>query len=296
MSTVTRRAFGNFLREIREAAGKSLLAAGLATEVSKHTIARLEDGIQTRLVTAQIEQLLDLYQVTPATRKEALELWSEVREQAKTARLQGNSKGFWQAYADQFASHFPHYLRLEAAANHVTTHQLVLVHGLLQTPDYRRAIVRIDNPELSKVDIERRVELTERRQDRLGADRFRLDAFISEAALHHPLGGTAVMAEQLRWLAELADRPNIGIRVVPFGPTHRGLTIGSFTLLEFSQLTSGLIEPPVVYMEGAFGALYHEQQDIVAQYREAISTLRAVALSEGDTRDLVLKVAKEYAA
>lgn len=296
MSTVTRRALGKFLREIRVGAGKSLLSAGLAVETSKHTIARLEDGIPTRMVTSQIEGLLDLYGVTSPVRAEALELWSEVREQAKVTKLQGGSRGFWQAYADQFASHFPHYLRLEAAADRVTTHQLVLVHGLLQTPDYRRTLARIDYPDLSKVDVERRVELTERRQDRLSTSGFRFDVFLSEATLRHPVGGPTVMAEQLRWLAELGARPNIGIRVVPFGPSHRGLTIGSFTLLEFPRLESGLREPPVVYLEGAFGALYHEQTDIIAQYREAIDALRAVALTEESTRDLVLTVAKEYVA
>ncbi|WP_306364218.1 helix-turn-helix transcriptional regulator [Nocardia sp. CC227C] len=294
MSAVSRRAFGKFLREIRLGAGKSALAAGLHIETSKQTLLRMEDGISTKIATPQLERLLDFYEVPAEVRAEALALWAEVREQAKTAKLQGNSKGFWQAYADQFASHFPHYLRLESAANHVITHQLVLVPGLLQTPDYRRAIVRIDGPGLSNVDVERRVELTVRRQAKLHSNDFRIEALISEATLRHPIGGAHVMADQLRLLA--TERPNVSIRVVPFGPSHRGLTIGSFTLLDFPKIEGGLDEPPVVYLEGAIGALYHERSDVVEQYREAVSSLLTVALNEDDTRNMFLHLAEEYAA
>lgn len=92
MSTVSRRAFGKFLRQIREGAKVSGLSAGLHIETSKQTLLRLEDGIPTKIATAQIGQLLDLYKVAPEVRAEALRLWGEVREQAKQDKLQGNSK------------------------------------------------------------------------------------------------------------------------------------------------------------------------------------------------------------
>ncbi|WP_282785028.1 MULTISPECIES: helix-turn-helix transcriptional regulator [unclassified Nocardia] len=284
------------LREMRERAGKSLLTAGLEIDVSPPTVLRLEQGLASKVSGPQIEKLLDLYRLSPRERAGAMELWKEVREQAKVAKLQGTSKAFWQAYADQLAAHFPHYLRLEAAASSVTTHQLVLMPGLLQTPDYRRAMGRMDNPELSTVDAERRVELMIRRQTRLGSTGFRLRAFISEATLRHQIGGPSVMAEQLRWLVAAGEIPGLIVRIIPFGPAYRALTIGSFTLLEFPTLERGLREPPVVYIEDAFGALYHEQEAVVTKYREAVESLHAVALSEEDTRDMVLRVAKEYAA
>ncbi|WP_067819156.1 helix-turn-helix domain-containing protein [Nocardia inohanensis] len=297
MSSVSRRAFGKFLRAIRTEAGKTLLTAGLHIETSKHTVARLEDGIPTKIVTAQIEQLLDLYAVSPEVRAEALQLWGEVREQAKTDRLLGNSKGYWQGYADQFESHFPHYLRLENTADRVSTHQLVIVPGLLQTTDYKRAIVRIDEPELSRVNLERRIEVIVRRQQRLNEADFFLTAWLSEATLRNQPGDATVMADQMRWLAEVGQRPNVCVRVIPFSAKpHRGLTIQSFTLLEFPVQERGFVEPSVVYLEGAHGALYHERADILTKYRDAITALEAVALSEEDTRDMVSRVAKEYSA
>ncbi|MGX1811843.1 helix-turn-helix domain-containing protein [Nocardia sp. NPDC055321] len=297
MSTVSRRAFGKYLREIRESAKVSGLSAGLHIETSKQSLLRLEDGIPTKIVTSQIAQLLDLYRAAPEVRDEALRLWSEVKEQAKRDKLQGNSKGFWQPYADQLDAHFPHYLRLEATASSIFSHQLVLVPGLLQTPDYKRAVIRINEPDLSAVNLERRVELMERRQARLAEPGFQMSAMISEAVLRHRTGTPAVMAGQLRWLAEVGARGNVGIRLIPFeSMPHRGLTIQSFTLLEFSHPSHGLVEPPVVYLEGAIGALYHERPDVLETYRQAISALEVVALPEDDTRDAVLRIAKELAA
>lgn len=261
------------------------------------TIMRLEDGLLTKITTPQLQHLLDFYEADSTDREEALTLWREVREQTKADKLHGNSSAFWQAYADQYLSQFPHYLRLEATADQITTHQLVLVPGLLQTPEYRRAIARSEDPDLSAVDMERRIELAARRQNRLDDDNFALNVVISEAVLRHRPGGPAVMSEQLRRLVEVGERDKVSIRVVPFDVgSHRGLTIQSFTLLEFPRLASRLTEPPVVYLEGAVGLLYHEGDEVIEQYRHAMSALRAVALSESDTRDMVSRIAKEYTA
>lgn len=297
-TTVSRRAFGKFLREIRIKSGKSPLAAGLHAEVSRMTITRLEDGELTKITTPQLESLLTLYAAETETRKEALELWTEVREQAKVAKLQGNSKGYWREYADQFASHLPHLLRLEATADRITTHQLVLIPGLLQTADYRRAVARIDDPQMSLVNQERRVELTTKRQAKLAEEGFHMEALISEAVLRHRPGGDAVMAAQLRWLAEASERDNISVRVIPFAVgSHRGLTILSFTLLEFPHSDRGRTEPPVVYLERQLGGGdYDDREEVVQRYKAAISSQRSVALSEVDTRNMVASLAKEYSA
>ncbi|WP_405136255.1 helix-turn-helix domain-containing protein [Nocardia sp. NBC_01388] len=294
----SRIAFGSYIREIRVQGKKTPLAAGLRIETSRQTIMRLENGLPTKVSTVELERLLDFYTATSESREEALRLWREVRSEEKVAQQQGDSRGFWQPYTDQVFSHFPRYLRLESAANQVTTHQLVLVHGLLQTPDYRRAVVRIDGgPGLSAVDVERRVELAVRRQGRLDDPDFRLNFLMSEAVLRHQPGEPEVMAAQMRWLVEMGRKDNVSIRVIPFGSKgHRGLTIQSFTLLQFPRLSTNVTESPVVYIEGAIGGLYHGRADVVQGYREGVTALEAVALDEADTTDVLLKIAKEYAA
>ncbi|MBL1076160.1 helix-turn-helix domain-containing protein [Nocardia sp. 2] len=289
--------FGNVMRGLRTRADMTILAAALHLEVSRQTVMRMEDGLPTKLGTLHIHVLLDQYKADRTASAEALRLWAEIREQDKVAKVQGNSKGFWRAYTDQIAPNFPKFLRLESAAEHIVSHQMLVIPGLLQIPDYRRAIIQISEPELSTVDLERRLELTAQRQVRLEETDFRLEVLLSESVLRHRPSSPAIMVEQLRALAAAGDRENVSIRIVPFavGP-HPGLAIHSFTLLRFAIGASGLTLPSVVFVEGAIGSMFHEHEDEVGQYQRAIEGLRAVALTEEDTSDLVFRVAKEYAA
>ncbi|MFJ4654352.1 helix-turn-helix domain-containing protein [Nocardia sp. NPDC088792] len=297
-SSLPRRALGRTLRRYRERGAKSQLAAGVAAEISPQSISRLEDGQKIRIATSQIKDLLDLYQVTdPEQRDEVLGLWKEVKEQDQAAKTAGTTKGWWRSYSDQYFAHFDHYLSLEAAANHLTTHQLTLLPGLLQIPDYRRTMIRTAYPELSPVDVERRVELSARRQERLQDMAFRMDVLLSEAAVRSRPAGSDVMAKQMAHLAEVSGQPNMSIRVVPLDvESPLWLMVQSFTLLEFPPLASRLVEPPVVYVEGYEGALYLEQKAVIDRYRQAINDIQRLALSEDDTRALVRRTAKEYTA
>ncbi|MBF6178885.1 helix-turn-helix domain-containing protein [Nocardia otitidiscaviarum] len=295
-TTVARMDFGAFVQAMRKAAGQVPLAAAKHIDTSRQTIMRLEEGWPTRLSTPQIEQLIEFYGGDRDQRAEAIRLWEVLRSHERADQAQGNSKSYWQPYSDQFVSQFPHYLRLESAANAMVSHQLVLVPGLLQIPEYRRAVILIDEPNLSPVDTERRLELMAHRQSRLSEAEFRVEVLLSEAVLRHQPASPAVMADQLRWLVEVGEQTNISVRVVPFGVgPHRGLIVQSFTLLEFPRGASGLTVPPVVYLDVVNAPMTTERADVVDQYRQAITQLRAVALTEKDTRDLVNRVAKEYA-
>ncbi|MFD6351676.1 helix-turn-helix domain-containing protein [Nocardia tengchongensis] len=296
-STIPRRGFGRLLRSFRERSQKSMLTAGLAIDVSPPTILRLEDGLPSKISTPQIERLLDIYQVAPAEHAEALEMWDAVRRQDKLAKAHGTSKGWWQGYSDVYKTYFDHYLRLEDAATQMTSHQLVLIPGILQAPAYRRAIITATVPEMSAVDVERLLELAARRQQRLVNDSLNLVALLSESVLLHQPGGPGVLTAQLRHLEEIGERPNVSIRIVPHQVgTHPGLIVQSFTLLEFPPMASKLMEPPVIYTEGAEGALYLERRDVIDRYKQAIAGMQAVALSEEDTRDLVSRMAREHSA
>ncbi|GAB0106862.1 helix-turn-helix transcriptional regulator [Nocardia sp. JMUB6875] len=276
------------------------MTAGLHIDLSPQSIGRIEDGQKVKLSTGQIRDLLDLYDVPDSggEREEVLGLWQEVGDQAQAAKLAGTTKGWWQAYTDQYAPHFDHYLSLEAVANRLTTHQTVLLPGLLQTTGYRRAVSRIAYPNHSSVDIDRRVELAAHRQVRLADNNFRVNILLSEAVIRQTPGGPAVMVEQLEHILQVATtRSNVSIRVVPLrSGSHLGLIVQSFTLLEFPPLANHLIEPPVVYVEGFEGALYLERTDMIDRHRQAINDIQRVALSEDDTKQLVQQIAKECTA
>ncbi|WP_028478612.1 helix-turn-helix transcriptional regulator [Nocardia sp. CNY236] len=293
-STLPRRALGRLLRDLRIDAGKSRLAAGLAIEVSKQTVGRVEDGIPARVSTAQFKDLLNFYGADQDSSAEVLGLLQEVRA------IKGDpSSGWWRAYSDVVNPHFDHFMSLEQACSRLTGFHLTLLPGLLQTPAYRRWIMSTTDPYISAVDIDRHLELISRRQQRLAEDPdFSLEVLLSESVLRHQVGGRGTMAEQLLHLADIGSLPNVSIRVIPFDAgAHIGLVVQSFTLFEFPSLrASRTAEPPVVFVEGFTGALFLEDEGVIERHKTAVAALREVALSDDATRGLVQKIAKEYAS
>jgi hypothetical protein len=181
----------------------------------------------------------------------------------------------------------------------MTTFQLTLLPGLLQTAAYRRWIMETTAPGISAEEAERHFELIGRRQRRLVEDPdFSLEALISESALRHQVGGREVMGDGANHLVDIGNLPNVSIRVIPFGAgPHRGLVVQSFTLFDFPALHAGRsAEPSVAFVEGFTGALFLENDSVIERYESAVADLRAVALSEDDTRRLVQEIAEEYGA
>lgn len=288
-STVPRRMLGRQLRELREKAGVSMTQACKAIEVSPQTMWRMEGGQSVKLKVVYIEALCRLY---GASDDDAAALLGLIEEAQRT--------GWWHSYGDCVPVHFDLYLGLEEAARRLTTWQLTLLPGLLQTPEYRRAMIWTVFPGMPTAAVEQRVEMTVKRQARLGDAGFATTALLSEAVLRHQVGGPGVMADQLNHLVELGKSPNISIRVVPQRVgSHLGLQTGPFVLLEFPARTSPdlrtkWVEPPVVYIEGYTGALYLEKDTEIDQYRSALVEIRRHALDEQDTRDILAQISKEY--
>lgn len=289
-STLPRRALGRELRKLRERAGISQSAAARAIELSPQSIGRIEEGHGTRVSSLQVNALCDRYAASDKDRRVLLGLLQESR----TAQKSGGA--WWRGYADQLAAGFDHYLALEDAASRVTAWKTVVVPGLLQTPEYRRALAWAESPEVDSEAIERRVAVTTRRQSRLEDPGFSVDVLLSEAVIYEQTGGPGVAAAQLEHLALMMDRPNVSLRLVPFNAaSHPGLLVGSFLLLEFPALSvSKVAEPPVVYVEGYTGDLYIEDEPEVDRYRQVLTRISRVALDQQRSRDRLLQVAKEY--
>lgn len=289
-STLPKRALGRELRRLRERSGTSQAAAARAIEVSPQTIGRMEDGHASRPTTLQINGLCDRYGASDDERRFVLDLVQELRA-AKLAE-----GAWWRAYADEIPRDFNHCMGLEAAAREITSWQVTLLPGLLQTPEYRRALIWAAHPDWPTADAERVLALAQRRRDKFNDTAFRLNVLISEAALRYQVGGTAVMADQLLHLMSASESSNVSMRVVPFNARSPiGLVVRSFVLFEFPVPSNTQIaEPPVAYVEGYTGDLYLERTGEVTQYREAIRNIKRIALDEQETRDLVASIRKEH--
>ncbi|WP_228566121.1 helix-turn-helix transcriptional regulator [Nocardia sp. SYP-A9097] len=289
-STLARRALGRELKRLREAKGLYQAQGGRLIGVSPQTIGRLEDGLPTKVSDLYINALCDGYGASDEKRVALLELALEVRTTQKSGG------GWWRAYADEMREGFDHYMGLEEAARRISVWKTQIIPGLLQTSEYRRAIAWTEHPDKPSVEVEKRVEMAVRRQNRLEETGFGVDILLWESVLRDQIGGPAVMAAQLHKLADLGEQPHVSIRVVPFDASgHLGSVVGSFVLLEFPKLpATGLIEPPVVFLEEYAGDLYLERETEVQRYRQAFTEIARVALDRDMTRQLVLSIAKEF--
>ncbi|WP_075824614.1 helix-turn-helix domain-containing protein [Streptomyces acidiscabies] len=277
---------GRYLRDLRNQARLTVRVAARKLEWSEAKMWRIETG-QTSLRSLDVEAMCKVYGA-PA------DLCTALIGLAKETK----ARGWWHSYGDVMPEGFDLFIGLEEAASELSWYESDLIPGLLQTADYAHAIIRADNPEAEDEEIERRVNLRIARQVLLSrsTEPTRLDVALSESVLRRPVGGTRAMAGQLRHLLEVAEYPNVTIKVVPFrAGLHLGVMSGAFGILRFPLNGEGRpTEPPTVYADGYTGELYLDKPKEVARYDAAFTSIWNTALDDRATRDLISEVAGSY--
>lgn len=145
--TVVRRQLGRRLRRLREQASRTEQEVERAKVCSRTTLWRIESGKAPVKMTT-VRGLCWFYGAEP-----------EVTD-ALTRLANGTDEhGWWESHGDALPDWFRLYVGLEAAASDIQTYDPELIHGLMQTPEYARAVFRAAEPAASVEAIERRVSL-----------------------------------------------------------------------------------------------------------------------------------------
>ena len=277
--TVRRRRLGTELRKLRESNGYKLEEVAAQLGVAPSTLSRIETG-KAPTKSAYLNQMLEMYGVVdPAQRQVLIDMARE-----------GHRKGWWAAYDDVLPSGFDIYVGLEAETAAIRGYETSVVHGLLQTSDYARAVLSEMFPRNTIEQIDRLVDLRMERQRRFGDEPpLELWAILDEAVIRRPVGGNLVMRAQLEHLLEAAARPGLTLQVLPFSCGAHAGHGGGFSILEFPNRT----DSEVAYVESVAGIIYLEKDREVRQRAEAFDRLRAAALSPGASADLISQVASE---
>jgi len=277
--TVRRRRLGTELRKLRESNGYKLEEVAAQLGVAPSTLSRIETG-KAPTKSAYLNQMLEMYGVVEPGQRQVL---------VDMAR-EGHRKGWWAAYDDVLPSGFDIYVGLEAETAAVRGYEISVVHGLLQTPDYARAVLGEMFPRHATDQIDRLVDLRIERQRRLDDDPpLDLWAILDEAVIRRPVGGNQVMRGQLEHLLNMAAKPGVTLQVLPFASGAHAGHGGPFSILEFPNRT----DSEVAYVESVAGYLYLEKDREVRTRVEAFDRLRAAALSPSASVDLIAEVANE---
>ncbi|MFI0812458.1 helix-turn-helix domain-containing protein [Streptomyces echinatus] len=277
--TVRRRRLGQELRRLRELKGMTAEEVAERLLVSQSKISRLENGRRS-ISQRDVRDLCGVYEV------EDQRIVDSLMEMARDSRQQG----WWHTFGD-----IPYsvYIGLETDAESLRVYEPQLVTGLLQTRAYAEALVQGALPETSTAEIEKRVQVRLRRQERITAahNPLRLWVVLDEAALRRVVGSKLVMREQLEHLIEMSQLPHVTVQVLPFEVgAHPGLN-GQYAILEFADAA----DSSVVYLEGVTSDLYLEKAQDVQKYAVMYEHLRAQSLNVEASRQCIADVAKSYA-
>ena len=273
--TVRRRELGALLRALRNDRGLTVdqVAAELLCSPSK--VSRMETGHRGATLR-DVRDLCELYGVTGEAERERL----------MTLAREGKQPGWWQSLDLVHKA----YVGLEQDAISLSVFQSAVVPGLLQIADYIRAIHYGGIPRLDDVAIEERVEERYKRQQILNRENPpKVEFMLDEAVLHRPIGGPGVMRRQLSHLIEVAGRPQVIIRVVPYSIGAHPALESNFNLLEFSGQA-----PAIVHAEGLAGQLFQERQQDVDRYLLVLQMLRDLALSPKESVQIITKIRDSY--
>ncbi|MFC7306230.1 helix-turn-helix domain-containing protein [Streptomyces monticola] len=277
--TVRRRRLGQELRRLRELKGMTAEEVAERLLVSQSKISRLENGRRS-ISQRDVRDLCGVYEV------EDHRIVDSLMQMAKDSRQQG----WWHAFGD-----IPYsvYIGLETDAASLRVYEPQVVPGLLQTRAYAEALIAGALPETATTDIEKRVQVRMRRQERINADEapLRLWAVLDEAALRRLVADKQLMIDQLEHLVEMSHLPHVTVQVMPFTMgAHPGVN-GQYAILEFPDAS----DSSVVYIEGVTSDLYLEKANDVQKYSVMYEHLRAQALNVEQTRQFISDVVKDYA-
>ncbi|MFJ5308956.1 helix-turn-helix domain-containing protein [Streptomyces sp. NPDC088350] len=173
---------------------------------------------------------------------------------------------------------------LEARALEICSFEAQMIHGLLQTDEYARAVLGT----LDQSNLDDRTAVRVARQRILEKENPPVFwVILSEAALYLEIGGRKTMRNQLARMLAHENNPRVNIQILPFSTgAHAGLT-GSYDLYRFPS------DPPIVYTEGYGSGHPSANPDTVMDCSLRYDHLQAAALSLRDSAELIRRVMEE---
>ncbi|WP_245997293.1 helix-turn-helix domain-containing protein [Streptomyces armeniacus] len=188
----------------------------------------------------------------------------------------------------RFPSWFVDFALLEADAVSMHSYENHVLPGLLQTEAYARAVHAGYCPTLDDEQVEQRVTARLSRQAVLERKPTPTLGFvIEETVLRRPIGGAAVLQEQLRRLLDCQRMRHVTVQIMPLNrQTHSGLN-GPMVLLETPERKN------LVYIEAQSGSFVISDREEVSALTQRYGMLRAQALTPEESVRFVEQLAGE---
>ncbi|MFE0024323.1 helix-turn-helix transcriptional regulator [Amycolatopsis sp. NPDC059021] len=268
---------GAELKARREAEGLSLREVAYRIDYNPGMLSMWERGLRT-MDTWEAALYLGAC-VTPM--REALRIISLV---------QPPSDLYWvRPYFDRLDAPIRSLIVQENLAKAMVCYDPARIPGLHQTENYARAMFE-DEPHYSQEQIDLTIKSRIDRQKLLQrSDPPQCAFYIHESALRQRVGSSQIMYDQIQYLVLSANLPHCSIRVVPeASPAGRARRF-PFRIMEFAEPRCAM-----AYAEIETANLFIEDRPAVESYYCLVTQVEQSALSEGQSRDWLVRLADEY--
>lgn len=224
---------------------------------SETTLWRIENG-STTVKLGTVYELCEIYGSLPETQKRLTELAAGTKDTKDQA--DGSTAAWVQVYFD-----------LEQECEALAYWSSWIVHALLQTDGYARAVLASDNaPEEV---IQARLRKRAARQNATLTRSCTIDVVLAQGVFTQLDLGADILNEQYQHLCEMTDQPGISIRILPaMSGLHEGVW-GPFSILDFEDE----LDPALVYLEDITGAQYLDRSKYVDRYRSVFTQLKELS-------------------
>ncbi|MFG3286734.1 helix-turn-helix domain-containing protein [Streptomyces sp. NPDC048111] len=240
---------GAALRALRQASGKEAKAVARSAVMSTAKLSKIENG-RVAPATADVERILTALDVSPEIKAEYLAV----------ARAQATEATAWRLFRRMGYHKKQEQIRaLEFSMTLLRLFQPSLVPGLLQTPEYIRAVLEpkgLTDEQLSRT-VSARIERQRVLYDTSKALRF----VVTEPVLRWRLLPPAMMAGQLDRIVSVSRLPNVEVRVVPLDRPQRDVPGHSFVIRDDRVVTVETTHAEMVVTDPRDVSLYVEKFD-----------------------------------
>ncbi|MDQ1047285.1 helix-turn-helix transcriptional regulator [Streptomyces sp. V4I2] len=268
---------GAELRKLREAAGLKAREVAAFLNSTSAQMSQMEAGI-SGVSPERVRRLAAHYGCGDEEFVDALAVIAGER-----------SHGWW----DDYRGVLPQVNMDVAEAEHYATflREVVITYvpGLLQTPDYARAVFRYMRPELPESELAPRVEHRMRRRAIFEGDTpTPYETVIHEMALRCHVADRGTSRSQLRFILDEIEEGYAGVRVIPFD--QEGFAGAGASLVYLGgpvpQLDTGLRDSPT-------GVAFCDAEAQLKHLRTLFHKVAEASLDPTASRDFIHRLAKE---
>jgi hypothetical protein len=182
---------------------------------------------------------------------------------------------------------FRDWVETEQRATVIRWWEPLLIPGLLQTPDYARAVLGWGPDDGG--DLDERVAARMDRQRVFDRDSPpEVWILLSEPVLGYLVGSGDVMRTQISHLAEMAARPQVTIQVIAAGAGAYGGLSGAFAI------GTDRAAETVVYLETGVQGMVVREPRLISRAASMFDHLRAEALPRSQTLDVLKKAGERW--